>query len=166
MATALEGVETVLHLAPLGSPSDDESTAIDTATRGTYLLFMRALDVGVRRFVLGSTLELFDRLSAEWEVSEEWHPRPEPPIEHLRAWLAKLSVREIARGSDAQAICLRFGRLVDDAEVPTLPYDPRWLHLDDAVAGVQRALTYAAPSSWALLQDAGTGVTRGLCTSP
>ncbi|HSH79071.1 MAG TPA: NAD-dependent epimerase/dehydratase family protein [Herpetosiphonaceae bacterium] len=166
VATLLEGVEVVLHLAPLAPPSDDESTAIDMATRGTYLLFTRALDVGVRQFVLGSTLELFDRLPAKWEVSEEWCPRPEPRIEHLSTWLAELSAREVVRGSDARAICLRFGRLVDDAEATALPYDPRWLHLDDAVAGVQRALTYTAPSSWASLHDAGTGLARVLVYEP
>lgn len=140
VTAALEGVDTVLHLAPLFPPVSDELEVLDLATRGTYVLTTAAAEAGVQRFVVGSTLALFDRLPAHWKVEERWRPRPEPRLEQLAPWLAELSVRECARVNDLHAFCLRFGQIVDAADAAAQPYDPRWLHLDDAVAGVQCAL--------------------------
>lgn len=138
---ALTGVESVLHLAPLSLPLHDEQEALDIATRGTYVLANAAVEAGVRRFVLGSSLALFDRLPAEWAINEYWRPRPEPHPAHLGPWLAELSLRECVRDVPSiAATWLRFGEIVDNEESASLPYDPRWLHLDDAVHGACRAL--------------------------
>jgi nucleoside-diphosphate-sugar epimerase len=118
VADALDGVDLVLHLAPLLSPSapDDADTVLDEAGRGTYVLLDQALSAGVRRFVLGSTLDLFDRLPAHWKVNEDWRPRPTPTLHQLSPWLAELSVRESVRTvPGARALCLRFGQIVDDS---------------------------------------------------
>ena len=144
---AMDGVETVLHLAPLSLPHQaemDEFTALDSATRGSFVLLNAAREAGVGRVILGSTLDLFDRLPAHWRVDEVWRPRPEPRLDHLCAWLAELSVRESARVGDMQVLCLRFGRLVTEAEAGAQAYDPRWLHLEDAVLGVRQALAFEA----------------------
>lgn len=156
VSAALGGVEAVLHLAPLRPAADDELATLDEASRGTYVLATAALDAGIRRFVLGSSLDLFDRLPAGWDVTEMWRPRPEPRVEHLRVWLAELSAREATRASDARVICLRFGRPVDDAESASLPYDPRWLHAEDAVAGVRRALVFETPG-WSVFHITSAG---------
>jgi len=157
----LQGVDTVLHFAPLSPLPESETEAIDIATRGTYLLMTTALEAGVQRLILGSTLDLFDRLPADWKVSEAWRPRPTPELGQLVPWLAELSVRECVRGTGLSALCLRFGRLVDDAMAASAPYDPRWLHIEDAVAGVQRALDFAAnepkPRGWSLFHIAAPG---------
>lgn len=145
VSAALGGVEAVLHLAPLRSSADDELAALDEASRGTYVLATSALDAGIRRFVLGSSLDLFDRLPARWDVTEMWRPRPRPRIEDLRVWLAELSAREVTRASDGRVICLRFGHPMDGSEYASLPYDPRWLHIEDAVAGLRRALVFEPP---------------------
>lgn len=156
MADLVEGAGAVLHLAPLRALPGDELAQLDEATRGTYALVTAALDAGVPKIVVGSSLELFDRLPAEWDVSESWRPRPEPRIEHLRAWLAELSTRELVRTSNVTALCLRFGVVVDDAEVASLPYDPRWVHEEDAAAGVLRALAYGAPG-WSVFHVTAAG---------
>ncbi len=156
VSAALGGVEAILHLAPLRSSADDELTALDEASRGTYVLATSALDAGVRRFVLGSSLDLFDRLPARWDVTEMWRPRPEPRIEHLRVWLAELSAREVTRASDGHVTCLRFGHPVDGAESASLPYDPRWLHVEDAVEGVRRALVFEPPG-WSVFHITAAG---------
>lgn len=160
MAAQLQGVDTVLHFAPLSTLPESESEAIDRTARGTYVLMTTALESGVKRLILGSTLDLFDRLPAEWRVSEEWRPRPTPELGQLVPWLAELSVRECVRGTELSAICLRFGRLVDDAMAASTPYDPRWLHIEDAVAGVACALEFAAnesPRAWSLFHIAAPG---------
>jgi nucleoside-diphosphate-sugar epimerase len=161
LAGQIQDVDTVLHFTPLSSLPESASEAIDIATRGTYVLMTTALAAGVKRLILGSTLDLFDRLPAHWAVSEMWRPRPTPELGQLVPWLAELSVRECVRATEMSALCLRFGCLVDDATAATAPYDPRWLHIEDAVAGVQSALELAAseppPRGWSLFHIAAPG---------
>ena len=76
----------------------------------------------------------------------DYSQRPEPRSAHLVPWLAELSWRECLRSAPVSGLCLRFGRIVGAEEIAANPYDPRWLHLDDAVSGLRRALDYfAAP---------------------
>ena len=161
-AESVAGVDTLLHLAPLHPSVSDDATVLDEAGRGSYVLLNAALDAGVRQIVLGSTLDLFERLPAHWRVDENWRPRPTPRREDLGPWLAELSVKESVRTvSNARVLCLRFGRIVDDTEAARLPYDPRWLHLEDAVAGVRQALTYVQSgeqrSDWRVLHITASG---------
>jgi nucleoside-diphosphate-sugar epimerase len=143
---ALQGVDTIIHLTPLTAPQQiqEETAALDLAMRGSYVLVNAAREAGVRKIILASTLALFDRWPAHYAVNEQWRPRPEPTVEHLCAWLAECSVRENIRTGELQVLCLRFGQIVDEAEAAGGSYDPRWLHLDDAVHGVERALAYEA----------------------
>lgn len=145
-AAALTGVDTIIHLAPLtlADTTDDEVTALDFAARGSYVLMNAARTANVARIILGSTLDLFARLPAYWQVNETWRPRPEPVLAQLCPWLAELSVRESARVGTMQVICLRFGHIVTDADVASQPYDAQWLHIDDGIHGVRRALAYEA----------------------
>ena len=108
----LTGIEIVLHLAPL-LPISDERRAFDVATRGTYNLMKAAIGAGVRRVVIGSTLDLFDRVPSGWKVTVGWRPRPCPIPEHLVPLLAEQSVREAARSVNMPAVCLRFGQASD-----------------------------------------------------
>jgi nucleoside-diphosphate-sugar epimerase len=138
----VNGVEVVLHLDTLSPYEANPSEAIDRVARGTYVLTTTAFEAGVASFVVGSSLALFDRLPHHWKINEWWKPRPTPRLEHLLPWLSELSVRECARATGLHAICLRFGHIVDAQEVENLPYHPGWLHIEDAIAGVQAALHY------------------------
>ncbi len=140
--------DTVLHLAPVTPPNLDELSGIEYATRGTYVLFKEAIDAGIRQFVTGSSLDLFDGFPAQWAIDEDWKPQPRPTVEHLRPWLAELSAYEMLRFHIARGICLRFGRIVTTAEAEAQPYDPLWLHLDDAVQGVKCALSSVENKDW------------------
>lgn len=141
---AVAGVQAIIHLTPLviAQQVQDETTALDFALRGSYVLVNAARQAGVGKIILASTLDLFRRWPAHYQVNEQWRPRPEAHLEHLCAWLAECSVRENIRFGELQVVCLRFGMLVDDSDATAQPYDPRWLHLDDAVQGVERALAY------------------------
>src|SRR4051812_12500883 len=54
-----EGVDAVLHLAPLATDGMDPATVIDTFSRGSYNLVDMAIEQGVQRFLLASTLSTF-----------------------------------------------------------------------------------------------------------
>ncbi|HMN29313.1 MAG TPA: hypothetical protein PKE45_14280, partial [Caldilineaceae bacterium] len=97
----------------------------------------------VGKIILASSLDLFERWPAHYQVNEGWRPRPTPDLNQLGPWLAECSVRENIHFGALQVVCLRFGRIVTAEEAASQPFDPRWLHLDDAVHGVQQALAYA-----------------------
>jgi nucleoside-diphosphate-sugar epimerase len=154
---ALAGVQVVIHAAPYpagrvdGEPPGPDAAAaqdhvLDEAARGSYVLFDAARTAGVERFILLSTLDLFDRLPDAWRVDEGWRPRPTPEPAQLGPWLAELSVRENSRVGTLQSICLRLGRMVDDETSAGHPFDARWVHMDDVVQGVRCALRYRAGS--------------------
>ena len=144
-ARAVAGVDVLLHFATLTEVRTAEVPAqavLDIASRGAFVLMNAARAAGVGRVILASTLALFDQLPAHWQVNEEWRPRPRPSLAELAPWITELSVRESARVGTMQVICLRFGEIVDDQTIATAPYDPRWLHIHDAIAGIHCALRY------------------------
>jgi nucleoside-diphosphate-sugar epimerase len=148
-AACVDGVDAILHLAPLTmfDPQEvDDASALDIATRGTFVLLNAAREAGVQHIILASTLDLFDRMPTHWRVSEAWKPRPMPSTPQLCAWLAELSARENARAGGLEVICLRFGRIVNDTQAASQPFDPRWVHVDDAIEGVHRAIVGPAVS--------------------
>lgn len=161
-AAALAGVDVVLHLAPYlaGRGRDEDAvTALDEATRGSFVLFNAARAAGVDRFILFSTLDLFARMPAQWRVNEGWRPRPTPDLSQLCPWLAELSVRENSRVGALQSICLRVGQIVDDAAVASQAFDPSWVHVEDVIHGVRCALRYGAPRrpDWAIFHLVAPG---------
>jgi len=139
------GADALVHLAPIApdlpaGAADQE--LLDLATRGTYVLLQAAVAAGVRRVVLGSTLALMERYPASWAVSETWRPQPDvTDVAQLAAYLAEVSAQQFAHVEPLQVVCLRFGSLVDAQTSAGLPYDTRWLHVDDAVQAVVKALT-------------------------
>ena len=160
VAAVLVGVETVIHLDPLvPNTGQDAVDFLDRVTRGSYVLFNAARAAGITRFILGSTLATFDRFPAHYKVNEEWRPRPTPQPAQLGAWLAECSVRENVRKGTLQAICLRFGELVEDADIANQPYNPRWLHVVDAIHGVRCALAYQSERrpDWAIFHITAPG---------
>ena len=134
--------EALIHLAPLHPDAvASDQDEIDQATRGTYVLLNAALEAGVTRVVLGSTLDLFERYPATWNVGESWQPLPDVhKTRELAVYLAEETVKQFARVEPLMAFCLRFGSVVDDAGVSGKRFDPRWLHVQDAVQSVRAAL--------------------------
>ncbi len=147
VAEIVQGIDIILHLDPLQAVQRPEADAIDTTTRGTYVLATEAKKASVARFILGSSLRLFERLPAQWNVNENWQPRPVPTLESLSPSLAELSLRECARVGEMRPLCLRFGEIVSDEEIGAQPPDPNWLHLDDALRAIHHALTFKQDDS-------------------
>jgi nucleoside-diphosphate-sugar epimerase len=144
-AHALAGVDAVIHLAPLwpGLPADHtDQERLDHAARGTYVLLTEAARLGVRRVVLASTLDLFERCPASWRIDESWRTRPSTEVGQLAAHLAEASARECSRVEPLQTVCLRLGHLPDEPDASGEPFDPRWLRPSDAVQAIERALAF------------------------
>ncbi len=162
VTAALSGVSTILHLAPylVGRETPpDPVTALDQATRGSYVLVNAARAAAVDCLILASTLDLFDRLPGHWRVDETWRPRPTPHLSQLCPWLAEISIRENARLGQMQTVCLRFGTIVDDRTAAAWDFDPAWVHLDDAIQAVHAALRYRGPRrpDWAVFHIMAAG---------
>ena len=137
-------VDAIVHLAPLAPVDASPVDVLDSATRGTYNLITTAAKAS--RFVLISTLRLLEAYPIEYRVTEQWAPRPTTGVADLAPYLAELTVREVARVAPLKAIALRLGEVVDDADLAGRHADPRWLHVEDAVQAVERALAYDEPS--------------------
>ncbi|HET7771463.1 MAG TPA: NAD(P)-dependent oxidoreductase [Chloroflexota bacterium] len=139
---AVRGAETLIHLAPLYPDAvASEQDEIDQATRGTYVLLNAALEAGVKRIILGSTLDLFERYPAAWNVGETWQPLPDVrKTRELAVYLAEETVKQFARVEPLLTFCLRFGEVVDELAIKGKSFDSRWLHVQDAVQAVRAAL--------------------------
>ncbi|HEX5414163.1 MAG TPA: NAD(P)-dependent oxidoreductase, partial [Chloroflexota bacterium] len=142
---ATSDCDAVVHLGPLIDPSAPPHEVVDAATRGTYNLITTAN--AASRFILISTLRLFESYPQEWRVTEQWAPRPTTEIADLAPYLAECTVREVSRVMQLKGIALRLGEVVDDAAIAGQTPDPRWLHLDDAIQAVERALAFEERSN-------------------
>ena len=146
LKAALKGGDVLMHLAPTAAISGDEFYALDLASRGTFNLMSAAIEAGIDKIVLGSSLSLFDRVPTNWKVDEQWKPRPDVALDNLIPHIAELSVCEATRVTPARVACLRFGAIVSDADIKGLPFDPNWLHIEDAVQALICALRFVQTS--------------------
>ncbi len=110
----LEGVEAVLHFAPLTQPFAQGLDNLDQASRGTYQLVERAAELGITRWVLGSSLQIFAGVAAEYAPTPDWRRRPRARLDELALHAAEFLVRERVRIGTLQAVCLRFGDATAD----------------------------------------------------
>lgn len=143
---AVRGMQAVLHTGepPPGLPDDAlarEQRLLDLATRGTHNLFKAGVDAGVKRFVYGSTLDLFRSYSDEVYISEMWKPLPEPDMPQLSRYLGELTCREFARDFMVTITALRLGKLVYEEMVVGQKPDLLWLDYRDAAQAFQAALS-------------------------
>jgi nucleoside-diphosphate-sugar epimerase len=141
------GVNIVVHLAPLVTRLGTDENTLDLATRGTVHVLNAAAQAGAQRVILASSMALFESLPEHYAISEKWRPRPTSALPDLCAWLGEMSTREIVRSTHMDGVCLRFGSIVDDATFAGASFDPRWLHIDDAVSAIDSAIAMRA-SGW------------------
>jgi nucleoside-diphosphate-sugar epimerase len=154
--TSIRGAGCLIHLAQLDIGFTDSKEQFLQATHGTYQLFLAAQKAGVERIVLGSTLELFQSISAEWEVNEYWRPRPAPNIDPLCAWLSELTARQVTLNPKIPVICLRFGHPVYTSRIAGLPYDPLWVDIEDCMEAIRCAIRYPY-KRWAVFHIPAAG---------
>lgn len=138
------GVDAIVHVpvtTPEPSTEVERLAQLDWAMRSTYNLLHAAVNVGVQRCVLISSLSVMEGYPSDWLVTEQWKPKPLPAMDGLAYHLSELIAREFARATPLAVICLRWGKLVREEQVRNLPFDPLWLDERDAVRAVCNALT-------------------------
>ena len=75
---AVRNVDAVVHTGEPPPAPESEEALLDRATRGTHVLFQAAVEAGVKRFVYGSTLEVFRAYPDTVYVTEYYKPLPPP----------------------------------------------------------------------------------------
>ena len=112
---AVRDMHAIVHTAeaPDGLPDDDlacEQALLDLRTRGTHVLFLAGLEAGVKRFLYGSTLEVFEAYPDDVYISEMWRPLPSPDKFQLTRYLGEMTAREFARDFPVAVTALRLGK--------------------------------------------------------
>ena len=142
---AVRGMDAVIHTGepPVELPTDElerEQCLLDYATRGTHVLFSAAIEAGVKRFVYGSTLEIFRAYPDDVYISEMWKPRPTPEMGMMSRYLGEVTCREFARDYLIGVTVLRLGKLVLEEEVEGQKADLMWVDVRDAAQAFSCAL--------------------------
>lgn len=142
---AVCGMDAVVHTgeSPIELPADElerEQLLLDYATRGTHVLLSAAIKAGIRRFLYGSTLEIFRAYPDDVYISEMWKPRPTPKMELMSRYLGELTCREFARDHMISITVLRLGKLVLEEEVQEGKPDLMWVDIRDAAQAFSCAL--------------------------
>ena len=161
MRNAVRNIDVLIHTGepPPSLPEDTlerEETLLDLATRGTHVLFRAAVDAGVKRFIYGSTLEIFSAYPDTVYITELYKPLPTPDPRPLAQYLGEFVCREFARAYPVTVTALRLGRMVLEEEVVGMAPDLMWVDLCDAAQAFCGAIDRDAGSApnwvsrWAL----------------
>ncbi len=134
---AVREVDAVVHLGEL--VGEDEHRQMDLATRGTYMLVKAAVDAGVRRIVLGSTLAFFRAYPDDVYITPYWRPEPTDDFDQLLPLLSEVAAREFARDHAVAVTVVRLGHLVDVDSVEGEPQTD-WLDYRDAAKAIGLAV--------------------------
>jgi len=151
---AVSGVDAIVHTGepPLSLPEDElarEQQLLDWASRGTHVVFTCGVEAGVRRFVYGSTLEIFAAYPDDVYISEMWKPRPGLDMPAMSRYLGEVTCRTFVHGHLIGVTVLRLGRLVLEEEVTGREADLMWVDLRDAAQAFACALERdTADSAW------------------
>jgi NAD+ dependent glucose-6-phosphate dehydrogenase len=144
---AVRDVDAVVHTGEPPPVSESEEALLDRATRGTHVLFQAAVEAGVKRFVYGSTLEVFSAYPDTVYVTEYYKPLPPPKMAVLARYLGEITCREFAREYPITVTALRLGKLVREEEVVGRERDLMWVDIRDAAQAFCAALARDASAS-------------------
>ena len=90
MDAALADAEAVVYTAAFDPETVDEQTLLDEAARGVYVALTAAVEVGVRRMVLVSRLDLVRDYPEEYVVNAQWNPLPRAEAVSLAPMMAEM----------------------------------------------------------------------------
>ncbi|MYC70330.1 MAG: NAD(P)-dependent oxidoreductase [Gemmatimonadetes bacterium] len=144
---AVQGVDAVVHTGEPPPAPESEEALLDRATRGTHVLLQAAVEAGVKRFVYGSTLEVFRGYPDTVYVTEYYKPLPPTEMAVLARYLGEITCREFAREHPITVTALRLGKLVREEEVAGQECDLMWVDIRDAAQAFYAALARDASAS-------------------
>src|SRR6185436_2259120 len=107
---ALEGVDTVIHLAAIVGDkacAEDEDLAVQTNWSATVALARRAQTLGVKRFVFASTCSVYGE--GRDETLDEDSPTKPLSLYAETRWHAEQGILELPRDGGFAPVILRFG---------------------------------------------------------
>ena len=138
----VDGMDAIVHLAQLPEGLETDEREIDFQTRCTYNLLHAAREKKVGHVVYVSSLSLFEACDPNWNVNEQWAPRPSTDAAPMARYLGEFTCREFAREHSLRVTCLRFGDVGGEGDAA--------LTMDDAVRAIASALTKDGPT-WRVL---------------
>ena len=144
---AVQGVDAVVHTGEPPPAPEGEEALLDRATRGTHVLLQAAVEAGVKRFVYGSTLEVFRAYPDTVYVTEYYKPLPPTEMAVLARYFGEITCREFAREHPITVTALRLGKLVWEEEVAGRERDLMWVDIRDAAQAFCAALARDASAS-------------------
>ena len=151
VATAIQGVEAVVHLAVAsGREGEDEDDAFnqqrfDVNVKGTWNVLEAALCAGVKRFVHTSSLMVVWGYEPPAWVASDAPPRPVGTYA-LTKRLGETMCEHFAGAHGMSIVCLRIPKPVEPADPKwkTTRVRPQWLAFEDLVQAYRLALTAPA----------------------
>ena len=143
---AVRDVDVVVHTGEPPPTPESEEALLDRATRGTHVLLQAAVEAGVKRFVYGSTLEVFRAYPDTVYVTEYYKPLPPTEMAVLARYLGEMTCREFAREYPITVTALRLGKIVRE-EVSGRERDLMWVDIRDAAQAFCAALARDASAS-------------------
>ena len=144
---AVQGVDAIVHTGEPPPAPESEEVLLDRVTRGTHVLLQAAVEAGVKRFVYGSTLEVFRAYPDTVYVTEYYKPLPPTEMAVLARYLGEMTCREFAREHPITVTALRLGKLVREEEVGGRERDLMWVDIRDAAQAFCAALARDASAS-------------------
>ena len=138
----VDGMDAIVHVAELPQGQQSDENEIDFQTRCTYNLMVAAREKHVGHVVYLSSLSLFETCDPNWNVTEQWAPRPSTDAGPLGKYLGEFTCREFAREHSVRVTCLRLGEVGGAGDTA--------LSVKDAVRAIASALTIEGPM-WRVL---------------
>ncbi len=133
----VDGMDAIVHVAELPDDRRSDEREVDFQTRCTYNLMVAAREKKVGHVVYLSSLSLFETCDPNWNVTEQWAPRPSTDAAPLGKYLGEFTCREFAREHSVRVTCLRLGEVGGDGDAA--------LSVKDAVRAIASALTKEGP---------------------
>jgi NAD(P)-dependent dehydrogenase (short-subunit alcohol dehydrogenase family) len=139
---AFAGADAVVHLAADPDPSAGWERLERPNVVGAYTVARAAMDCGVRRLVLASSLQAVSGVAAEVQVRGDDQARPANLYGATKAWAEALG-SWVAASSDTTVVALRIGYFAEerpDGDAVTPLERAAWLSARDAAELVRAAV--------------------------
>lgn len=133
----VDGIDAIVHVAQLPDNRSSDENEIDFQTRCTYNLMVAAREKHVGHVVYLSSLSLFESCDPNWNVTEQWAPRPSTDAGPLGKYLGEFTCREFAREHSVRVTCLRLGEVGGAGDTA--------MSVKDAVRAIASALKIEGP---------------------
>lgn len=116
-ASVFTGADAVVHLAAVPDPEADWDALLPANIVGTHAVARAAMDVGVRRLVLASSLQAVSAVPAGTQVRTDDPPRPANLYGATKAW-AEAVGSWVAATSRTTVVALRIGNFQTERPDP------------------------------------------------